>query len=168
MPSASSTSKQTGQTEQGFWEHCYRQSFPERYSLEQVFAFFSEAANLESITPPYLKFKILTPQPILMQANAQIQYRITLSGIPMHWHTRIADWQPPHRFVDCQTSGPYRLWWHEHSFVASPAGVLMQDLLRYDPGYGVLGPLIYKFYLRRAVDRIFAYRRQRLTELFPA
>ncbi len=84
--------------------------------LREVFPFFSEANNLEAITPAFLQFKILTPGPIALQAGTLIDYRIRFLGIPMYWRTRIETFDPPVRFTDTQVRGPYRLWHHTHEF----------------------------------------------------
>jgi ligand-binding SRPBCC domain-containing protein len=130
---------------------------------DDVFPFFAEARNLEAITPPWLKFEVLTPAPIAMRPGALIDYRIRVHGIPIRWRTEIAEWQPPHRFVDVQLRGPYTLWHHTHTFEERDGGTLSSDHVRYRPrGGGVVNWL----FVRRDVERIFQYREQRLKQLF--
>lgn len=129
----------------------------------EVFPFFAEARNLEAITPPWLRFEVLTPAPIEMRAGAVIDYRIRVHGIPIRWRTEIAEWQPPHRFVDVQVRGPYTLWRHTHTFEERDGGTLCADHVRYRPRGGAL---LNWLFVRRDVERIFQYRQQRLTALF--
>jgi ligand-binding SRPBCC domain-containing protein len=129
----------------------------------EVFPFFAEARNLEAIIPPWLKFEVLTPAPIKMRPGALIDYRIRVHGIPIRWRTEIAEWQPPHRFVDVQLCGPYRLWHHTHTFEERDGGTLCGDHVRYRPRGGAL---IHWLFVRSDVERIFQYRQQRLKELF--
>jgi ligand-binding SRPBCC domain-containing protein len=89
---------------------------------EEVFAFFADARNLEAITPPLLRFRVRTPEPIAMGAGTLLKYRLRLHGVPVGWTTVIADWEPPQRFVDVQVRGPYALWHHTHTFAADGGG----------------------------------------------
>jgi ligand-binding SRPBCC domain-containing protein len=131
--------------------------------ISDVFPFFAEAANLEELTPPWLKFSVVTPAPIVMRAGALIDYRIRVHGLPIRWRTEILEWSPPHRFVDVQLKGPYTLWHHTHTFEERDGGTMCFDDVRYCP-FG--GALIHALFVRRDVERIFAFRRQRLQELF--
>jgi ligand-binding SRPBCC domain-containing protein len=129
----------------------------------EVFRFFAEARNLQTLTPPWLKFEVLTPAPIILRAGTLIDYRITVHGLPIRWRTEIAEWNPPHQFVDVQLRGPYTLWHHTHTFEESDGGTLCCDRVRYRPRGGAL---IHWLFVRRDVERIFKYRQQRLKKLF--
>lgn len=128
---------------------------------ETVFPFFADAANLQAITPPWVGFEILTPQPIEMRVGALIDYRIRLHGIPLRWRTRISVWEPPYRFVDEQIRGPYTLWHHEHRFEENQDGTLMTDLVHYRIPFDWMpgSELIHRFFVRPDLERIFEFRR---------
>lgn len=132
---------------------------------EAVFDFYADAFNLELLTPPWLRFRVLTPAPIAMAPGAEIEYRLRLHGVPLGWRSRITAWEPPYRFVDTQIRGPYRRWVHEHTFAARDGGTLARDSVEYDlPG----GWLADRLLVRRDLERIFAYRRERLAGIFGA
>lgn len=133
--------------------------------LDEVFAFFADAANLEAITPPWLNFEILTPLPIAMREGARIDYRIRLFGVPLRWKTRIDLWQPEEQFIDRQLSGPYALWHHTHEFRVEGEGVLMTDRVRYRIGFGPLGHVAHALFVRRWLKQIFDYRREQIERL---
>ena len=89
-------------------------------SPSQVFPFFSDAFRLELITPPWLRFKVVTQPPIEMKAGAVIDYQLKLRGIPVRWQSEITVWEPSYRFVDEQRRGPYRVWVHEPRSSSAP------------------------------------------------
>ena len=133
---------------------------------EEVFPFFADARNLEAITPPLLGFEVVTPGDIEMGVGTLIQYRLRLRGIPVGWLTSIQAWDPPHRFVDTQVRGPYALWHHTHTFGPDGAGgTLMTDTVRYAIGFGVLGDVAHRLFVRRDVEAIFDFRREAIVPL---
>ena len=132
------------------------------HSRDRVFAFFSNAANLESITPPWLHFQIRTPRPIDMRAGTRIDYRIRVHGIPITWPSEITVWDPPVRFVDVQTRGPYSRWVHTHSFDEADDSTIVRDEVEFDTPLALLTGA----FVMRDVRRIFAFRQQKLAEIF--
>ena len=137
-------------------------------SRPEVFAFFADAHNLERITPPFLRFKVLTPAPIPMQTGTLIDYSLRLYGWPIRWKTRIELFVTEDRFVDTQLKGPYRHWRHLHEFEEVDGGTRMRDTVDYALPYGPLGSLVRTLFVRRALERIFDYRRKAITEIFGA
>jgi ligand-binding SRPBCC domain-containing protein len=132
---------------------------------DEVFRFFADAFNLEALTPPWLKFEVLTPRPIEMRVGLRIDYRLRLRGLPLRWQSEITAWEPPVRFVDEQRRGPYRAWIHEHTFEERDGGTLARDMVRYDV---IGGRLVNRFFVRRDVGKIFEFRAQALKERFGA
>jgi ligand-binding SRPBCC domain-containing protein len=128
---------------------------------EEAFAFYGDARNLEAITPPWLGFRVRTPDPIEMRAGTLIEYRLKLHGLPVRWRTRIEVWEPPRRFVDAQLSGPYSLWEHSHAFDPADGGATtIRDRVRYALPLGPLGELAHRAFVARDLERIFDYRRE--------
>ena len=136
---------------------------------EEVFSFFADARNLEAITPPLLRFTVVTPGPIEMHVGTLIEYRLRVHGAPVSWLTSIQVWEPPHRFVDMQLKGPYALWHHTHAFAATgPGETTMTDTVRYAVGVGAFGELAHRLFVRRDVERIFAHRAEVIAPLLAA
>lgn len=129
----------------------------------EVFEYFSNAENLEALTPPWVRFRIVTECPITMRKGCFIDYRLRVRGIPIRWRTEITAWEPPFRFVDKMIRGPYRLWIHEHIFEEHSDGTLVIDRVNYAV-WG--GRIIDRLFVRRDIDTIFAFRRQKLLEVF--
>jgi hypothetical protein len=134
--------------------------------LTEVFAFFADAANLEAITPPTLRFEILTPRPIPMRPGTLIDYRLRLFGVPFGWRTRIETFEPEVGFTDVQVRGPYRRWHHRHDFFATRDGTLVVDTVDYALPLGPLGALAHALFVRRTLDGIFTFRRAAIAARF--
>ncbi len=136
-------------------------------SLQDAFSIFENPNNLALITPPWLNFRILTPD-VVMREGALIDYTIRWLGLPMRWRTLISRYQPPYEFVDEQLRGPYRLWRHRHTFQTVNGGVLARDRVEYALPLGLVGELAHALVVRRQIEQIFNYRERKLSELFAA
>ena len=133
--------------------------------VEEAFAFYGDSVNLEPLTPPWLRFEVITPGPIAMGAGTLLDYRLRLHGVPIRWQTRIETWEPPHRFVDTQARGPYLLWEHTHLFEADGDGAtVIHDRVRYSIPFGPFGALADRLFVRRDLRRIFDFRAQAVDE----
>lgn len=126
----------------------------------EVFAFFSDPRNLERLTPPWLGFRIRTPEPLPVGEGAVYDYTLRLHGLPLRWRTLIFAWEENRSFEDLQIMGPYALWHHVHTFDDTPeGGTRMMDHVRYRLPFGALGALALPF-VKRDVAMIFRYRQE--------
>lgn len=136
-------------------------------SLDEAWEFFSNPANLQSITPDSLRFKILTDLPEKMYEGLIVQYKVTaVAGIPMNWVTEIKHVQEGALFVDEQRFGPYKFWHHQHHFREIDGGIEINDIVHYSLPFGLLGRLAHILLVRRQLKEIFEYRKQILADKF--
>ena len=132
---------------------------------QTAFSFFEDPRNLARITPAWLNFQIDTPFSG-MRKGAVIDYRIRWMGLSLKWKTTITEYQPPHRFVDEQTCGPYALWRHEHLIEPVPGGARIADRVTYAMPVGALGELAHALVVRRQLEEIFNYRQKAVAAYF--
>jgi len=134
--------------------------------LDEVFEFFSRAENLQELTPGWLNFEILNVDPSPVRKGTLIEYRLRLHGMPVRWRSQIVAWGPPHMFVDVQRKGPYKLWHHTHRFMAQGNSTRIIDEVRYQLPFGILGRLAHSLLVRRDIENIFQFRREKIQSLF--
>jgi ligand-binding SRPBCC domain-containing protein len=134
-------------------------------SAADVFEFFADAYNLEAITPPGLCFRVRSA-PAEMGVGAELRYSLRLHGVPVPWISRIDVWEPPHRFVDVQVRGPYRLWHHTHTVEPDGDYALMHDVVEYALPFGPLGEVVHRGLIRRDLERIFDFRHEAIERRF--
>jgi len=135
--------------------------------IEEAFAFFSDARNLEQITPPWLRFRIVTA-PDTLARGERLRYRLTLFGLPISWRTEIVEWSPPRGFTDVQRRGPFRLWEHTHRLRPVAGGTEIYDHVRYRLFFGPLGALVQRLLVHGWVEGIFDYRAETVGGLITA
>ncbi len=138
-------------------------------SLSEAWEFFSSPANLKEITPEYMGFKITSdhaPEE-KMYPGQIISYIVTpVLGIPLRWMTEITHVKDKEYFVDEQRFGPYALWHHTHRFKEIRGGVEMTDTVQYALPFGILGQLAHPILVKGKLEKIFAYRLEKLTKKF--
>ncbi|MBW1803976.1 MAG: SRPBCC family protein [Deltaproteobacteria bacterium] len=145
--------------------HNFRNAMVLPRDINDVFWFFSDAANLERITPPALCFHIITPTPIRMGEGTIIDYRLQLYGMPFTWTARIGRWDPPLQFIDEQIRGPYRLWVHTHRFLDLGGATRVTDEVLYELPLWPLGEALFPV-IHYLLVRIFRFRRRTIGNIF--
>jgi len=125
--------------------------------LDEAFAFFAEASNLEAITPSWLRFGILEA-PRTLERGSLLVYRLRLFGVPIRWRTEIVEWRPPFRFTDVQLTGPYRRWEHTHELRRVDGGTEIRDHVVYRLPYEPLASVLAPVTVRPWLTAIFEYR----------
>ncbi len=132
-----------------------------------IWDFIQNPANLDDITPPDLRFTIVTDLPAIMYDGLIIEYqlRVPVFG-SQSWVTEIKHIRPGQSFVDEQRLGPYRFWYHYHEVRPTDDGAAMLDRVHYHLPGGPLGAFLHQLIVRRTLTRIFEFRRQRLAALF--
>jgi ligand-binding SRPBCC domain-containing protein len=133
--------------------------------LPSVFEFFANPSNLESITPPRLRFRILNMPAAGMGRGARIEYRLSLRGIPFRWKTVISAWEPGVLFADEALRSPFRSWFHLHEFDEVEDGTRIRDTVWYRLPLHPLGEVAHRW-VAKELDAIFDFRQQMISTLF--
>lgn len=140
-----------------------------RASLETVWAFIRDPSNLNSITPDFLQFEIVSDVPPEMENGLLIEYRIRLPFLgKQRWLTEIKHIRPKKAFVDEQRIGPYRFWYHYHELTDTGQGVWIIDEVTYLLPFGPIGRWVHRLVVRKVLERIFDHRSRRFSEILDA
>ena len=149
-------------------ESCHDRLFEQQQwtpkPLNEVFDFFSDVKNLELLTPPLLKFKVLDKSTENIQEGSKINYKLKIHGVPTKWTSLITDWQPMNEFSDVQLKGPYAKWYHRHLFKSFAGGVLLEDKVVYRLPFSQIGGNLLHWFILKDIKAIFSYRRKRIQE----
>ncbi len=138
-------------------------------TMEEVWDFISSPKNLKEITPAYMGFDITsTDLPEKMYQGMIISYKVSpVAGIKTDWVTEITHVEHMRYFVDEQRIGPYSMWHHQHWIEPLPnGGVLMRDIVTYQPPFGFLGAIANKIMIRKKLNEIFDFRTQALEKKY--
>lgn len=137
-------------------------------SLDRAWEFFSNPANLSTITPDNMGFRVISEHHgDKMYAGQIIEYKVRpVLGIPLYWMTEITHVEDRKFFVDEQRFGPYRLWHHQHHFRETGKGVEMTDIVHYKLPLWFLGDIAHALFVKRRLEEIFEYRFKKAEEIF--
>ncbi len=137
-------------------------------SMEKAWAFFSSPANLQSITPGHLDFKIISNHHgELMYSGQIVEYKVKpFLGIPLYWMTEITHVSHMKYFIDEQRFGPYSLWHHQHHFKETKSGVEMTDIVHYKLPLWFLGDIANTLLVKKQLQGIFDYRFKVVERMF--
>lgn len=135
-------------------------------SPERIYPFFSKAENLETLTPPWLNFKITSKSTEDVSQGTLIDYKLKIHGVPIKWRTLIKEWEVNKYFVDEQLKGPYKKWYHLHTFEPVNGGCLVRDEVTYRVPFSILGKLLLSKWISKDVNQIFSYRQKRIQDMF--
>ena len=112
-----------------------------------------------------MAFRIVN-KPDVIEVGSVIDYKVRIGPVAARWKTNISAWEPGLRFVDQQERGPYRCWWHEHTFRPDNGGTIMEDRVFYAPPFGPLGRLTHWLFIKGQLQEIFGYRADAILQRF--
>jgi len=159
------------------------------YPIEQVFAFFSDPANLPRILPPGQRARIDQVRLVAPQdgpgndgptndglggAGVGTEIEISLCPVPFlpfraKWVARITGFARNQFFADEQIRGPFKTWKHRHEFEsreqAGQAGTVLRDIVEFEAGFGPLGKIAEAAFIQRQLRGTFTHRQQALEPL---
>ena len=129
-------------------------------SIEEIWDFISSPINLKDITPDYMGFKITNNSgQEKMYPGMIITYKVSpIPGIKLNWLTEITHVKFHEYFVDEQRIGPYSLWHHQHKIAPIEGGVLITDIVTYQPPLGFIGALANAVFIKKQLRKIFDFR----------
>jgi ligand-binding SRPBCC domain-containing protein len=156
-------------------------------SIGRVFLFFADPRNLSRIMPPETgtrvnRLKLMSPPHLPAQTPANLEHLAGAGSeivtsfrvVPFlpfraQWIALITEFEWNHHFADIQKKGPFKNFHHRHELVAEmrngKTGTVVRDVIDYEIGFGWLGTLAQKLFIRRQLQRTFEYRQKALTKL---
>jgi ligand-binding SRPBCC domain-containing protein len=129
-------------------------------TIPEVWNFIASPGNLKEITPGNMGFIITSNNGSeKMYPGMIITYKVSpLFGIKLNWVTEITNIKEYEYFVDEQRIGPYSMWHHQHKIEPIEEGVLMTDIISYQPPFGFIGAIANFLFIRNRLQQIFDFR----------
>jgi hypothetical protein len=132
------------------------------HPVETVFRWHARPGALERMSPPWDPLTVISRRGGI-QRGARVELKMRAGPVPFRWIAEHTDYEENRRFTDMQVSGPLAHWAHTHTFEADgPKASILEDKVSYAPRFGAIGGEAAVPFIRRKLQRIFAYRHETL------
>jgi ligand-binding SRPBCC domain-containing protein len=135
------------------------------HPLTDLFAFLTKPKNLVQLAPPDLHLELLTA-PDILTLGSRLVWKGRRWGISQQIIQEVATFDREKLIVVEQKKGPFARWVHANYFEATDAGTKIVEKIDFDPPGGLLGYIITADSIRKDLQRLLAYREQKLKEIF--
>ena len=133
-------------------------------SAEALYRWHAEPGALERLTPPGERFRIVSRTGGI-EDGARVSFRV--GPLRLLWVAEHCDVIPGRQFRDVQIRGPFRHWAHTHRFLADgPSACFLVDEIVYELPFGRLGEFLASRFVRRKIERLFAFRHRTTANAF--
>lgn len=128
-----------------------------------VFAWFMRPGALERLLPPWSGVEVRHRLGQVAEGG-ELEMLIPAFGRQWQWIAKHEILEPGTTFVDVQKKGPFRSWRHVHRVRADGDGCVVEDQVEFEAPAGALGHWLIAQRVEQDLDRLFAWRRDRLID----
>lgn len=130
---------------------------------EEVFNWHARAGAFDRLQPPWAAAEVVAHTPgrdgRSIGKGARVEIRIPIGPFRRRWVVEHTLCDSPRQFVDEQQAGPFRHWTHSHTIKPDgPDACFLEDRIDFELPGGAAARRLCGPTIRRALDRMFAYR----------
>ncbi len=127
-------------------------------SAAAVFAFHEAPDAFARLLPPWQTSEIVTP-PTSLAVGTRVVLRTKVGPVWQTIEAEHVEFEPGRMFADRMNKGPFKHWLHRHVVTPlGPAQCKLTDDVEYELPLGALGRAVAGRFVRRELERLFAYR----------
>jgi len=129
-------------------------------SAAEVYDWHALPGALEKLTPPGEHVKVIE-RSAGIERGARVVLLMGRWPFQRRWVAEHQEFEAGRFFSDQQVSGPFAYWKHTHTFEPDgPAACYLEDRVEYALPFGILGRSCGGWYVRRKLEKLFAYRHE--------
>jgi ligand-binding SRPBCC domain-containing protein len=145
--------------------HHYTVSLEIAHPLADLFAFLTKPKNLVQLAPPDLHLELLAA-PDVLTLGSRLVWKGRRWGISQQIIQEVAAFDREKLIVVEQKQGPFARWVHANHFEATDGGTKIVEEIDFDAPGGLLGFIITADSIRKDLQKLLAFREQKLKEIF--